>query len=217
MISKRRRAFERSEASFRRRDGTRRPNRVVLVVCEGETEQAYFEALKRRFRVTTAQVFIADNTVGSSPGSVVRCALEKYRAEPDGYDAVYCVFDRDQHRDFDAASARIQELSRRTKKPIPLTAAVSVPCIEIWFLLHYEYSDAPHLNFASVSPVLRKHVPTYDKTNSAIRIVAGQMVERVELAIENARRLSEAGTAAGFANPYTSAHALAEEIIRLGR
>lgn len=38
----------RGEKYLRRRAGKREPKPVILIVCEGQTEQLYFEALRLR-------------------------------------------------------------------------------------------------------------------------------------------------------------------------
>ncbi len=47
-----------------------------MIVCEGETEEGYFDAARAHFNLTTAEVMIADNTKGPAPISVVDCAEE---------------------------------------------------------------------------------------------------------------------------------------------
>jgi hypothetical protein len=74
----------RSKSAFRRRPGQREPRSITLIVREGETEQAYFEAVRILFQLTTAEVVVADNTKGAAPISVVECAEER-AAEQGGY------------------------------------------------------------------------------------------------------------------------------------
>jgi hypothetical protein len=201
----------RRDRSLRRRPGTNRGRPVLLIVCEGETEQEYFEALKRKYRIRSTQVVVSDNLVGSSPISVVKCALSKYADFPT-YDHVYCVFDRDAHADFDRARQQIRRASTRRRNPTPLREAVSVPCVELWFLLHKVYSAAPYANFDAIRPVLRGHIPGYEKADRAI---ADELVQHVEVAIANAERLVTQANSDGFQNPYTTVHLLAKYIISL--
>ncbi|MBI4493238.1 MAG: RloB domain-containing protein [Chloroflexi bacterium] len=84
----------RGSESFRRTPGRKRPRSITLIVCEGETEQAYFEAARIHYGLTTAEVILAENTKGPAPISVVKCAEEKC-GERGGYDRVFCIFDRD--------------------------------------------------------------------------------------------------------------------------
>lgn len=196
----------RRDPSLRRVPGKRATRPVILIVCEGETECEYFRALLRRFRVNTASVLIA---VGSSPTGVVRCALQRYRARGP-FDAVYCVFDRDSHADFDAARRQIAGLAaRKGRARIPIEESISVPCIELWFLLHFGYSAAAHRNCDAADHALRAQMPTYRKNDPGS---ADQLATRVETAIANAQRLEGAAQRDGFSNPFTTAYRVAEGI-----
>jgi hypothetical protein len=130
----------RDRGSFRRTAGQKPPRSITLIVCEGETEQEYFEAARLKYGLTTAEIVLAENTKGAAPISVVACAEEKC-AERGGYDQIYCVFDRDGHESFDRARARIATLAGRKNKPLPVRDAISIPCFEFWVLLHHERTD----------------------------------------------------------------------------
>jgi len=42
--------------SFRRTPGNKPPRSITLIICEGETEQTYFNAARIRYGLTTAEV-----------------------------------------------------------------------------------------------------------------------------------------------------------------
>jgi hypothetical protein len=170
-------------------------------VCEGETEQEYFNVARIQYGLTTAEIVLAENTKGPAPISVVECAEEK-SGERGGYDKIYCVFDRDGHESFDRAREKIRGLAGRKKKPLPIEEAVSIPCFEVWVLLHFERRDAPFERCADVIDCVRVHMPDYEKADDAI---AKQLVARAKAAIENADWL-EARAANNDYNPYTSVH-----------
>ena len=69
----------RNPRSFRRPPGHKAPRSITLIVCEGETEQEYFKALRMHHGLTTAEIVIAEDTKGSAPISVVNYAEEKAR------------------------------------------------------------------------------------------------------------------------------------------
>lgn len=186
--------------SFRRRPGSKPPRSVTLIVCEGETEQVYFKAARQRYRLTTAEIVIADNTKGSAPESVVQLAEEKYR-DDDGYDKVFCVFDRDGHESYQRARDRIVHLRTRTRNPIPIDDAISLPCFEVWILLHYERTDRPFNRCAEVIQRIRQtHIPGYEKADEEI---AAALMERVDTAIANADWLAGRAQATNH-NPFTA-------------
>ncbi len=192
----------RGKKSFQRARGLKPPRSVTLIVCEGETEQEYFEAARIQYRLSTAEVVVADNNVGAAPISVVQCAENKCR-EPGGYDKVFCVFDRDGHESFDRARARLQAIAKRKRAPLPVEEAISIPCFEYWVLLHFERTDAPFQRCADVVRHIRtNHLGTYEKANAA---VSRELMNTVDEAVANAEWV-EARAADNNHNPYTSVH-----------
>ena len=192
----------RNGASLQRKSGRKPPRSITLIVCEGETEEAYFQAARRHFGLTSAEVVVAENTVGAAPISVVQCAETKC-AEPGGYDKVYCVFDRDGHESFDRARSKIEALAGRRRAPLPIEAAISVPCFELWVLLHHERTDAAFARCQEVVDRIRhRHLPGYRKADAT---VSRQLVALIETAVRNADWL-EALREANDGNPYTSVH-----------
>lgn len=189
--------------SFRRRGQQKPPRSITLIVCEGETEQVYFEEARVKYGLSTAEIILADNTVGPAPISVVECAQARC-AERGSYDHVYCVFDRDGHESFDRARERIRHLAGRKKSPLPIMEVISVPCFEFWVLLHFERTDAPFERCVAVVQRIRdqNHLPSYEKAHAAI---ARQLVARTDNAIANAEWV-EARAANNDFNPYTSVH-----------
>ncbi len=191
----------RDRGSFRRTAGQKPPRSITLIVCEGETEQEYFEAARIKYGLTTAEIVLAENTKGAAPISVVACAEEKC-AERGGYDQIYCVFDRDDHESFDRARTRIETLAGRKNKPLPVREAISIPCFEFWMLLHHERTDAPFNRCANVIERLRHHMPGYEKADAA---TARQLISKLEDALGNAAWLENRAESNGY-NPYTSVY-----------
>lgn len=192
----------RDKTSFRRRSGQRPPRSITLVVCEGETEQYYFEAARVHYGLTTAEVIIAENTKGAAPISVVECAEEK-SGEPGGYDMIYCVFDRDGHQSFDKAHEKIMAMAGRKKKPLPIEEAISIPCFEVWVLMHFERTAAPFVNCDDViDRIHNTHMSTYKKADPA---TARVLMPHVGTAIPNGAWLEAQGPTNNY-NPYTNVH-----------
>jgi hypothetical protein len=202
----------RSRSAFRRHPGQREPRSITLIVCEGETEQEYFEAARIHYHLTTAEVAVADNTKGSAPISVVECAEER-AAERGSYDTIFCVFDRDGHESFDRARAKIRGLASRSRNRLNMLEAISIPCFELWVLLHFERSDRPFHRCADVvGRIRREHLDGYAKANDEI---AQQLMLRVETALANARWL-EGRTGIEQENPGTSVNAVVQHLKDLG-
>lgn len=194
----------RSPASFRRKTGHKPPRSITLIVCEGETEQAYFEAARVRYGLSRAEVVVAENAEGSAPISVVVCAEQKAQ-EAGGYDRIFCVFDRDGHESFQRAREKIGVLATRKRKPLSITEAISIPCFELWVLLHFERSDAGFADCAAVIRRIREqHLPDYLKAEAH---TAAQLMDHLETAVTNANWLEQRAETNAW-NPYTSVHKL---------
>jgi hypothetical protein len=202
----------RSKSAFQRHPGQREPRSITLIVCEGETEQEYFEAARIHYHLTTAEVVVADNTKGSAPISVVECAEER-AAEQGGYDTIFCVFDRDGHESFDRARAKIRGVASRSRNRLNMHEAISIPCFELWVLLHFERSDRPFQKCADVvGRIRREHLDGYAKAND---VIAKQLLLRVETALANARWL-EGRTGIENGNPSTSVNAVVQHLKDVG-
>jgi hypothetical protein len=111
---------------------SRTRNKTFLIVCEGQTEEFYFNS----FPVLTATV--RSVRTGSSKTALVE-AVEPYR-RTGSYDEIWCVFDYDhdpltkgQSEDFNRA---IQLAGNKGYH-----CAYSNDCFELWFVLHYQYVD----------------------------------------------------------------------------
>jgi hypothetical protein len=198
----------RPRSALLRRPGQRLPRSITLIVCEGETEEAYFEAARGHFGLTTAEVVIADNTRGSAPISVVNCAEER-ATEQGGYDTIFCVFDRDGHESYGRAREKIRGLASRTRHRLNIREVISVPCFELWVLLHFERTDRPFNSCAEVvTRIRREHLEGYQKADDKI---AEALLSRVDTALANARWLAER-TEIVNENPSTSVNAVLQHL-----
>lgn len=94
----------------------------VLIVCEGEqTEPLYFEEFKHEYDLSSANVFVTDASNGSDPVSIIKHAEKLYKEsqkENNAFDRVFCVFDKDQHGNYDTA---VRMLSKDDSKFTRLT------------------------------------------------------------------------------------------------
>jgi hypothetical protein len=118
----------------------------ILIICEGKkTEPNYFKEIKKEYRARTASITIKHSDYGTDPMSVVNYAYEL--AIQGGFEQVYAVFDRDSHTNYQSALQQAekykQELQNSKKKPIIFKAIFSVPCFEIWLLLHFRQIFEP--------------------------------------------------------------------------
>jgi RloB-like protein len=194
--------------SGRRREGrtSRHPtsrqqfSRRVLLVCGSQkTEKQYFDGLRRAERNPAVSVITKANP--GSPFEVVNHARKLKRQSPDDFDDVWCVFDVDDYKDVKSAA----DLARRHR----IGLAVSNPCFELWLLLHFADQRAYQPSYDSLIPLLRAHLPDYDKTD----LVFSAYARGVQHACSRARVLEPTGTAL-HVNPSTGVWQVVELVVR---
>ena len=202
----------RKAESHRREKARRAPYERILVVCEGKkTEPNYFKDLRKAFGLNPMNVVIADKKHGLDPMSLVEYALDEYKKESD-YNHVYCVFDRDKHLTYDAALDKIRAF--RMRRGAILHPITSIPCFELWLLLHFTYTPRSFCaacgdsNCALLISDLKQYIPAYEK--GADNIFIGD--ERLDMAINNAKQLEEFHLTSGTDNPSTKIHLLVEHL-----
>lgn len=157
---------ERAAAKLKRKQGKRPPYPRILVVCEGsKTEPNYFDEIRIRNRVPSAHITVLHSELGTQPRQVVDFAEAKFH-ETRAYEQVYAVFDRDEHRTYHDALTRAQTLDgtlrNDERKPVTFTAIASVPCFELWLLVHYADVQA-YFERDEIYSRLRQHMPRYEK------------------------------------------------------
>lgn len=109
--------------------------RQLLIFTEGLTEIDYLTGYRRN---NAESVTITFDEFHGSPKALVDRAAKRKRADrkaarPDKgrpYDEIWCVFDCDQHPLIPEALQQAVDNG--------IGVAYSVPCIELWFLLHFE-------------------------------------------------------------------------------
>jgi hypothetical protein len=110
----------------------------------------------------------------------------KQSQEPDAlpYEEVWSVFDREATNEPDDFPAAIQRANREQ-----LALAISNPCFEYWYLLHYRETDRPFQDADEVVETLRNNdcLPGYQKSQDVFE----RLLEHREQALERAERLYE--------------------------
>lgn len=112
--------------------------KTILIVCEGQTEELYFKS----FPVLTLTVE-AHNLEGQTKLQLVEATKGIIEQSDKQYEEVWCVFDMDVKRgekefaDFDNSIHKALELNYKV--------AYSNDAFELWFYLHYQYTDAKNL------------------------------------------------------------------------
>jgi len=179
----------RKAKDLRRASAGRRPYDRILIVCEGKkTEPGYLEDMRRTYRLSSADIKIVSNDNRTEPLQIVDGAIVKFK-ETRGYEQVYAVFDRDEHRTYADAIARAKAQDNKLRNDegrlVRFQCVPSVPCFELWLLLHFENVE----NFAHRDDIIRRiaqHIPRYSKAMAGIFSMTSN---RIDDAIARAQRL----------------------------
>ncbi len=108
------------------------PNKTILIVCEGQTEKLYFES----FPILSLSVKTVE--LGQSKLQLVESTENILKSET--YDEVWCVFDMDIKYDEENCKSDFDNAIKRAKES-GYKSAYSNDAFELWFYLHYQYTD----------------------------------------------------------------------------
>lgn len=149
-----------------RKKGARPPYDRILIVCEGsKTEPLYLDDIRKRYSIPTAHITVLPSDLGTAPLQVVDSAREKFVVTR-AYERVYAVFDRDDHATYHAALERAVALDGKLlndeRRKVVFKAVPSVPCFELWPLLHFEEVQA-FGHRREIFARLARHIPGYQK------------------------------------------------------
>ncbi len=195
----------------RRNIQSRKSKRVILVAYEGDnkTEKNYLNNFKGREKNYIIKPVPGNET---DPVNLVKQTIVKVKElglDLNEDDMAYCIFDTDINPEKNIQISNAINLAKE-KKIIPI---ISSPCVELWFLLHYEFSTATISN-DDVIDKLRKHYPKYQKNCD----IYPEINDRVNKAILNAKKLenyqlqNNKQLQTVEANPYTEMYKIVEEL-----
>lgn len=191
-------------------------NKLILIVCEGQTEKLYFES----FPVLGVKIKAID-LKGQSKLKLVESTKEIIETTDEEYNEFWCVFDMDVKRgadefaDFDNAINKALLLGYKV--------AYSNDAFEFWFYLHYSYSDVQNLRAFYYEELGKrfglnyvKEGKKYDFCLKIYSILNNDDNSSQLNAIERAKKLFEQQQALPFhlQNPVTKVYELVEELNR---
>jgi hypothetical protein len=204
--------------SSRRRHRKRKPARPepflepkprILVVCEGQvTEPQYLTGFKNAWKNPRVDIVIAPEH--GVPRTLVEAAKKRKkdaesaaRQEKDEnlkFDAVWCVFDVDEHPHIPDATQMAHDNG--------IGLAISNPSFELWLLLHFRESPGMK-DRQAVKALLKKFVDNYDK-----HVNYADYQKGYEDAVKRAMRLEKVASRASTpgCNPTTGVAKLTESI-----
>ncbi len=217
--------FQRRKAKKRKGLVRRKPvlseRRRVLIVCEGKkTEPHYLKALVADLGLTTAEIEICSEC-GSAPINIVKFGENKFNSDRD-LDLVFFVFDRDSHTTYDDALGLINALQKKKKfKGKTVAAITSIPCFEVWFLLHFEPHTRPYEAGRGKSPcgnlisVLKRkpEFKNYEKGNgNHFEMLRSRLPQARKNSAQTLRQIQDAGSPVHHGNPTTLMHTLIDAL-----
>lgn len=201
----------RQVAQLARKSGQRASYDRILIVTEGsKTEPLYLGEIRSQYRLQTANVQVQHSRFGTEPIQIVEYAEQLFvngdeakNIQPRAFEQVYVAFDRDDHDTYHNALARTAALNGKLrnnlKQPVKFEAIASVPCFELWLLLHFEEVQAP-LHRTEVYQRLRQYLPHYDKGQTGHY---AQTRQNLADASQRAEHLAQLSTAHNGTEPYT--------------
>lgn len=216
-------AKERHRRKLERKLGKRASYDRILIVSEGsKTEPQYFKEIRAAYRLHTANIEVQPSELGTQPVQVVNYARELFehgnphrKIRPQVYEQVYAVFDRDDHPSYfealELAKSLDGKLRNDAKQPVAFHAIASVPCFELWLLLHYE--EIQHsLHRDDVISRLRKYIPGYTKGESGNFEITRKFLDGAQA---RAQKLAIQGNAFDDTKPYTDINKLVALLLSL--
>lgn len=195
----------------------------ILIVTEGsKTEPLYLEEIRAAHQLHSANVEVQPGQLGTAPIQVVRYAQKLFAdgdlykgIRPRTFDQVYAVFDRDEHDSYFDALGLAQSLDGKLRnddgQPVGFKAFASVPCFELWLLLHYEDIHAP-IHRDAVMDRLKQHIRGYDKGSGGTFAATR---DHLEAATRRAQALAARFNSYTVPEPFTALHELVSLLVTL--
>lgn len=149
-------------------------NGMVDAICRN-----YGEAARRQFKIIGG----GDNTL-----NLLKKAEKHQRNEGDGYQHVWIIYDQDDFPacNFDNTWDRCEALNEQFEGGIRYHAIWSNECVELWFLLHFDYLDTA-IGRDQYRDILSERLGRrYDKTDETL---FDALLPRMRCAVKNAKLL----------------------------
>jgi len=209
--------------SLRRKAATKKSADRVLIICEGsKTEPQYLDEIRKQQRLPTAYVHLIGAPRGNDPLNLVKSAEGIFlNGDPHrkigkrAFDQIVVVFDRDAHTNYHQALSHANQLNlammNDIKTKVPFEICASVPCFELWLLLHFQ--DIPALlDRSMVYRLLKNHIKEYEKGDQGMWL---RTMPKLEIAQHRASQLSNQTTRNNDFGPYTDMHTLVCKLLHL--
>lgn len=191
----------------------RKQKSKILIALEGKnkTEKIYFSNFEDGTKSYNISYARGNNTDPLKLIEMLIKEIDSMGLDLEDDDKAYCIFDTDSNPNKNKIIKEAIELANNNNIKI-ITFA---PCVELWFLLHYEYTTA-YMRSTEVIGRLKKFYPKYEKNVN----IYPDIIENVDKAIERAKKLEkyqlennrQIGTVE--ANPNTEIYKIIEYLIK---
>jgi len=136
--------------------------------------------------------------------------IDELKLDLNDDDVAYCIFDTD----VDSKKNKIIEEAIELANKYNIKVITSTPCIELWFLLHYDYTTA-NMDSEEVIKRLKIYYSKYEKNVNIYPFI----LEKLDLATTRAKKLEQyqidnnhrIGTVE--ANPSTEVYKIVEYLV----
>lgn len=165
-------------------------NPTFWVFCEGETEEAYIDLLKSKYRIPIEMV---PKVIGNKINEQLIKRIKKDRPTHEK-DKDYLVYDAD-----------IPEILEKLKRIRNVTLIASNPAIEIWFLLHFKNQTA-NISVRDCIKELSNRTRKEYKKGTIEGTLEAKLMENCQKACKRAKKLEL------FQNPSSNMYQLIEDL-----
>ena len=164
-------------------------NTSILLVVEGTTEKIYFERLKGLERYSSLKI---RPELPKHSDLTTLLDYAKKEQKSGAYDYVWLLFDRDILLTQNLQKSTSELINNPEKlKGQGINIADSMPCFEIWFLLHYCLPKQTYQNQNNLIVELCKYIPNYCKKQEWLdkNDIYAMLKAKIDTALENSETL----------------------------
>ena len=193
----------------------RKQKSKILIALEGKnkTEKTYFSNFEDGTKSYNISYAKGNNTDPLNLVQMLIKQIENMGLDLQDDDMAYCIFDTDTNPDKNKIINEAIQLAKKNNIKI----ITSSPCVELWFLLHYDYTTS-NMSNEEVKKRLKKFYPKYEKNVN----IYPEIIKNLDKAIERAKKLEKyqldnnrrIGTVE--ANPNTEFYKIVEYLIKKG-
>lgn len=164
---------------------------LIYVFCEGESEQAYTDFLKKRFEYAAAIKRPSKTGLFEEADASFR-KDQKFRDAAEVMDEIWFFFDVESD-DIGKWAQRYKIIKRlralRKGAKIRVRLLMTTGCMEYWLMLHYKFYSPPIVSVSDKERILEDIIaqePAYAKGNYP---VTARIAEHYPTAVHHAKRI----------------------------